>query len=333
MAERNFKYERPRHPDQYLEALYEEVCLAPRDGRIAPTETLKDLVGALFDHARRVEWRRQHEEESRAHAVTMALTLVAAASIVCLFIGFAQPGEWAWLNDHRVPIRLLGIALAALFVGASIERSSFIRCIWGFAFTKLVVSLALSALVVFSTGKASALMNAVFPVDASALPFTRALVTGMLAVRYLYPVLFFVAVVAVLHAISAIDWTLLKLSSRDTYAAAPVQSFLFLLLSLVILGTFTRWVNVEFSDEVWPAKVYQLAHELDFNAKYECGNLRPGLAVVFLGPGQDRVLVDLGTARAGDMKSFIEAGVHHPAAIAPKFFVLPCEPTRLKGAN
>ncbi|AMP02404.1 hypothetical protein CPter91_0004 [Collimonas pratensis] len=64
------------------------------------------------------------------------------------------------------------------------------------------------------------------------------------------------------------------------------------MLSIVIFLFSTRWVNQDFSEKLWPAKVYRLAHVLDFDAKYECKNLRPGLAVVFLGPEQARVLVD-----------------------------------------
>lgn len=331
MAERKYKYEKPRNPDQHLEALYEELSLSPRENdRYRPTDTLKDHVVALLDHANRTELQRKDEKETESDAVTWALGALAVLTVIFLFNGFAGAGDWAWLEHHRFAIRLWGIAFAAVFIGVSIERSSFFKSLWAFGFTKLVASLAVSALIVFSTGKASSLINAVFPVDASALPFTRAIVAGLLAFEYSYPLLIVVALFAALHALNAVEWIRLKWSGKGKYEAPPLQSMAFLGLSLVILFSFSRWVNNDFSDEVWPAKVYRLAHMLDFDSKYECANLPKGLSVVFLGPEQARVLVDVNNAQTDEMESFIDGPISSQVEVPQQFYVLPCEFKPLK---
>lgn len=330
-AVRKYKYEKPRNQDQHLEALYEELSLSPRENdRHRPTETLKDLVVALLDHAKRTEWQRNNEKEAQSYTVTWALWALFILTVIFLSNGFAGSGDWAWLDRHRFAIRLWGIAFAAVFVGVSIERSSFFRGLWSFGFTKLTASVAVSALFVFCTGKASSLINAVFPVDASAMPFTRAIVTGLLALQYAYPLLTIVAIFAVLHALTAASWIKLKWTGKSDYVSPPLESLAFLALSLVILVFFIRWVNKDFSDEVWAGKVYTLAHVLDFNAQYECANLRKGMSVVFLGADQSRVLVDPNSIEIGDMESFIDGQKSSQIVVPRNLDVLPCE---LKSIN
>lgn len=140
-----------------------------------------------------------------------------------------------------------------------------------------------------------------------------------------YPLLLVVALFALLHALNAANWVKLKFTGKGTYETPPLQSFAFLVLALVVLGFATRWVNRDFSDEAWPAKVYRLAHMLDFNSKYECANLKKGLSVVFLGPDHNRVLVDVSAAQTDDLESFIDAGLSGQVAVPQQFFVLPCE--------
>ena len=331
MTERKYKHEKPRNSDQHLEALYEELTFSPgRNRGYERNDTLKDHVAAILDHAKSMERQREDEKETQSYGVTRALVALAVLTVFFLFNGFGRSGEWAWLDQHRFAIRLWGITLAAVFVGVSIERSSFFKSLWTFGFTKLIASLAISALIVFSTGKASSLINEVFTVDASALPFTRAIVAGLLAFQYAYPLLIVVAIFAILHALNAVEWIRSKWSGRVQYEDPPLQSILFLILSLVILLSFTRWVNKDFSDEAWPAKVYRLAHTLDFNSKYQCTNLRENLSVVFLGPEQARVLVDVNNAQTDDIESFVDGRISSQVEIPQQFHVLPCELNPLK---
>jgi hypothetical protein len=326
MSGRKYRYAKPRDPKQCVEAMYEELSFSPRELiRDQPTETLKDYVAALLGELKKAGSKRECEKEQENYSVSWALGALAVVGLVFLITGFSKDGDWEWLNQHRFAVKLWGVAFAAVFVGVSIERSSYFKSLWAFGITKVIASLAVSALVVFSTGKAGSLINAVFPIDASALPFTRAIVAGLLAFKYAYPLLAVVTLFALLHALNAANWVKQKVTGEGTYEMPPLQSFAFLVLALVVLSFFTRWVNRDFSDAAWPVKVYRLAHTFDFNSKYECTNLRKGLSVVFLGPDHTRVLADVSAVQTDDLESFVDAGLSGQVSVPPQFYVLPCE--------
>jgi hypothetical protein len=187
-----------------------------------------------------------------------------------------------------------------------------------------VAWVAFSALLVFCTGKASAMINAIFAVDASALPFTRAIVTGLLIFQYVYPLLIIVVVAVVAHLVYTADWVHHTLLKKDRYEAIPWRSTLFLLLGTSTLVFSARWVNRDFAEVRWPKKIYRLAHVVDFNSSYTCTNLPKGMSVLFLGPQQDRVLVDLGRPQTNELEAFINGEISENVALPDHFPVVPC---------
>lgn len=325
MSERKYQFHNPSTPDEHLEAIYEEMSLSPNEKDRRPTQTLKDHVVELLKHAKAVESKRESADSYRSYSINWALGALALLACLFLWHGLTKADNDNWLSQHHFAIRLWGIAFAAVFLGVSIERSAFFKSLWQFGFTKIVASIALSSLIIFSTGKASSLINVVFPVDASALPLTRTILTGLLAFQYLTPLLGIVALFAVFHAVNAAGWIRAKWSRKNTYDNPPLQSVAFLLLSIAVLLFATRWVHDDFSDEAWPEKIYRLAHTLDFNSKYECKNLPKGLSVVFLGPNQARVLVDTRSAQTNDLESFIDRKLSSKIEVSKQFYVLPCE--------
>lgn len=322
MSERKYQYKKPKKADEHIEALYEELSLSSFD---VSGKTLKDYVRELVTEMRRLEWRRTTDKKGASYRVSCALGGLAILAIISLALSFGKPSGWAWLDDSRFMIQLWGIAFSIIFVGVSIERSSFFNSLWKFGFTKLVASIAISALVVFSTGKASLLINEVFPVDASALPFTRAIVAGLLAFQYSYSLLVVVGVFAFLHMLMIVGWIRWQFSEKTNYEDMPILSMATLFLSLVILLIFTKWVNKDFSTEMWPAKIYRLAHALDFNSRYECRNLPKGVSVIFLGPDQSRVLVDINNIKTSDLESFVNKHKSNQVSVSQRYFILPCE--------
>lgn len=326
MAERDrkYKYHRPRNPREHLEAIYEELS-ASREVEWNPSvDTLKDNVAAVLAHMKKTEARRKGDKENEALSIDWALGAVAFLALVFLCNGYVGANDWTWLDDHRFAVRLWGLAFAALFVGLSIERSSFFKSLWAFGFTKLVASIAVSALVVFSTGKASSLINSVFPVDASALPYTRAIAAGLLAFQYSYPLLLVVALFALAHGLRAVEWIRSKFPGGDPYKLPPLHSIAFLVLSVIVLMVMYRWTAVDFSKEAWPGKIYRLAHVLDFDGKYQCANVDDGLSVIFLGPDQARVMVDISNAQTDDLESFVDGHISSRVHIPKEFPIVPC---------
>ncbi|MEN7432371.1 hypothetical protein VA599_16635 [Chromobacterium sp. TRC.1.1.SA] len=326
MADRKYRYKNPENHNECIIAIYEELTATPKKNYYdRPTETLKDYTIAILEKMKEAESRRTYDLEREVNATSWALGALAMLGLVFLANGFSDANDWEWLSNHRFAIKLWGIAISASFIGVSIERSSFFKNLWSFGVTKVIASLAVSVLFVFSSGKAGSLINSVFPVDASALPFTRAITAGLLAFQYTYPLLIVVALFAFFHAINTVTWLKMKLTGKGKYELPPVQSFAFLILSIAVLLFVSRWVNQDFSDTAWPAKIYRLAHTLDFNSKYECTNLRQGLSVVFLGADHSRVLVDVTSAQTDSLESFVDSKLSGEVIMPGKFYVLPCD--------
>jgi hypothetical protein len=198
--------------------------------------------------------------------------------------------------------------------------------LWGFGFTKLVASIAVSALLIFSTGKASSLINSVFGVDASVFPFTRAFIAGMLAFQYSSPLLIVVGFFAVFHAFDVAGYIKSKFSADYVYDFPPWQSIVFLVLAIIVLFASWRWINRDFSEAAFPAKIYRLAHVLDFNSRHSCVNIKEGVSVVFVGSDQSKVLVDMSGVQTEDVESFVNTNISSNVAIPRSFFFLPCNP-------
>ncbi|MGN4964741.1 hypothetical protein [Aeromonas dhakensis] len=328
MIERKFKYQKPKSTEERVEAIYEELCSSSSSNNNKKTvETLKEHVVALLTHSKDIEWRKKRDREEDSNSIQSALFTLAFIAIVFLWNGWWNDStDWEWLNNHQFALRLWGTAFAAVYIGVSIERSSLFKRLWSFGFTKLVASIAVSALIVFSTGKSSSLINAVFGVDASVFPFTRAFIAGMLAFQYSSPLLVVVGFFAVLHAFDVAGYIKSKISSDYVYVLPPWQSLLFLVFAIIVLLASWRWINSDFSESAFPAKIYRLAHVLDFNQRHSCINIKEGVSVVFVGSDQSKVLVDMSRVQTEDIESFVNNGISGNVAIPNNFLYLPCNP-------
>ncbi len=325
MTERKFRYAPPKNTEERVEAIYEELCSTPSTIERKRLETLKDHVVALLAHAKQVEWRRKFDRESDDYSIQFALLALAVVAAFFLWHGLVvETSDWKWLDNNRFALRLWGIAFAAVYVGVSIERSSLFKKLWDFGFTKVVASVAISALLIFSTGKASSLINSVFGVDASVFPFTRAFIAGILAFQYSSPLLIVVAVFAIFHAFDIVGH--IKLKRTSDYHFPPWHSIAFLGLAIIVLFVSWRWINRDFSDDQLSAKIYRLAHVLDFNSRHSCANIKEGVNVVFVGSDHSKVLVDMSGVQTETIESFVDQKISGNIAIPKKFFYLPCNP-------
>jgi len=325
MTERRFKYQRPQNTEERIEAIYEEFCSSSSNNDIKPVETLKDHVAALLSHSKDVERRKERDKEAESYSIQFALFTLAFVAIIFLWNGWSDSSDWEWLNNHRFALRLWGVAFAAVYIGVSIERSSLFKRLWSFGFTKLVASIAVSALLIFSTGKASSLINVIFGVDASVFPFTRAYITGILAFQYFSPLLIVVGFFAIFHAFDVAGYIKSKFSSSYDYDFPPWNSIVFLVLAIIVLFVSWQWINRDFSKAALPAKIYRLAHELDFNSRHHCVNIKEGVSVVFVGSDQSKVLVDMSGVQTEDVESFVNQNISSNIAIPKGFFFLPCD--------
>jgi hypothetical protein len=122
-----------------------------------------------------------------------------------------------------------------------------------------------------------------------------------------------------LHLLNAIEW-LCSWFKNTTYELAPYHSFVFPILASVIMYFGWTWSNNELSEDRLRSKIYIMAHALDFNLKHECGNLKEGIPVVFIGASQNSVLVDSNKLDSIKFEQFFSSDVEIPN----KFYRLNC---------
>jgi len=325
MTKRKFKYDHPQNTDERIEAICDELRESPDVDKKKQIDTVKDYVVALLSHLRKVERRREDETRDTEFSLNATLIALAVISTVLLIVGAQSQRDWEWLNDHQFAIKLWGVGLAAVFVGVSIEKSSFFKRLWAFAVTKIISSVAISALIIFCTGKASSLINSVFGVDASAFPYTRALLSGLLVFQYLSPLLIIVVLFLTFHIINVVGYIKSESSANYDSSSFPITSIVFSLLASVVLLFSWYWIIHDFSEDALPEKTYRLAHELDFNSRHACINLKDGVSVVFIGPDQSKVLADVNLVKTKNIESFINRSISNNIEIPKSFLVIACQ--------
>ncbi|VVD64806.1 hypothetical protein PIN31115_00280 [Pandoraea iniqua] len=326
MRERKYQYKSPKTPDEHLEALYEEFACGQRNAsQVSVGDTLRDHVLLILEHQREAKREQDIKRAVTEVSESRSLVLIGITALVLIANGFFNSGFWRGIESYQTIAQLLGLMIASIFVGMSVERTPFVKSLWSYGYTKVLASVAFSALIIVSTSKASGLINSVFGVDASAMPYTRGILAGVLALKYAYPAICVIALLAMLHGARAFRWLMQLFGKSPTYEDPPVHSVAFILQSMALVVFLGMMLFGNFSTEVLPTKVYRLAHTLDFNAKYTYSNVAPGAYVVFLGGDQARILVDHHREELADIKAFVDEVPDHIVLKPERFEVKPCE--------
>ncbi len=308
--ELKFRYKKPSSKEENLEAIYEE--LSENEISNSNNRTLKTHVYEIVKRLREADWERKRELEKDDSDISWAMGFLAFIALILIISGFRPDRDFNWLQQNSFSIKIWGIALATLYIGVSIEKFSVFRSLWQFSFTKLVTSISISGLIVFSTGKAAGAINSVFGVDASAFPFTLTFTSSLVFFHYILPFLALVGFFAAIYALDAFGWVKSLRYKEMSYNLPPVHSFAFPILASVVLVVFWGWSKNDLGEKKLPSKIYKLAHLLDFNSKNECANIKSGVPIVFLGSSQTAVLVDVHSSNINNLKSFFEKDVEVP---------------------
>lgn len=283
-----------------------DVCM-----RNSRNRTLKSYV---HDISKKFNEYLSHQEQLKSNeqfSISWALGILSFIAICLLTNSSQSDPEFDWIRENQLSLKLWGVALAAIYIGASLERSSFIKSLWEFSATKIIVSIAFSGVVVYSTGKAAGSINGIFGVDASAFPVTYTFTTAIIVFHIIAPFLFFISLGAILHLLNAIEWIRAKWKG-ETYELPPYHSFVFPILGCVLMYNGWSWSSDELSEQSLPGKVYMIAHALDFNTNHECSELKKGVPVVFLGPSQNDILADAYKVKDMDFRTFFNAKIDAP---------------------
>ncbi|MDC0612005.1 hypothetical protein OAP63_14830 [Vibrio sp.] len=277
----------------------------------AKNRSLKSHVHNIGQKISKYLSRQEELQSKEQYDISWALGILSFVAICLLTNGTWSEPDFDWVRDNQLSLKLWGVALSAIYIGSSIEKSSFFKSLWKFSSTKIIVSISFSGVVLYSTGKAAGVINGVFGVDATAFPITYTFTTAIIVFNIVAPFLFFISLGAILHLINAIEWIRSKWKDK-VYDLPPYHSFVFPILACVLMYNGWAWSRNELGEHELPSKVYMIAHALDFNSNHECSNLKNGVPVVFLGPTQNDILVDAYQITDMDFGSFFQAKIDVP---------------------
>lgn len=297
--------------DDQISLIRNELTSSDINERYSRDRTLKSYIHNI---SKKINDYLSHQEQLKSNEqynISWALGILSFVAICLLTNSSQAEPDFNWIRDNQLSLKIWGVALAAIYIGASLERSNFIKCLWGFSTVKIIVSISFSGVVVYSTGKASGAINSIFGVDATAFPVTYTFTTAIIVFHIIAPFLFFISLGAILHVFNAIQWIRSKWKG-ETYELPPYHSFVFPILACVLMFNGWSWSSNELGEESLPGKVYMMAHALDFNSNHECSKLKKGIPVVFLGPAQNDILVDAYKVKEMDFGTFFNARIDVP---------------------
>lgn len=325
-----YLYREPRRPREHLEAISFQLRGTAAMGSSARTQpaTIQDHLAELVSLARKAACQKKREPLMIQIAETSSLFALA---FICGFLtlyGSRQAASgWDWLDEHRFALKTWGVALSAMFVGIHVERTGLANIMWRSGAAKFLASVGLSALVIYSAGRAASVVNGVFGIDAGALPYARALLTGWIAFTHVaWPLMLVVGVLAAWHLIIVLAyfWHRTWPSDDEAFPSFSWHSLGVVVMTAVVFGNIGVWLFRTLDDAQLPTKVYQLARILDFNGKHTCSNLPAGASVVFIGPDQNKVLVDLSLQSTPGLEAFFGREAIGRETPPEKFAVTDC---------
>lgn len=306
--------------EQHLEGIKNEIQGGELDRIQGRQRSLKYYVRDIHQQFGKWLSLQGYAEDRRSYELSWALGLIGVLGVM-LAITRSATSDFDWVREHTVAFRLWAVVLCTIFIGVSLERSVVIRSLWSYASTKFLISIILSGVVLYSRGSAAAYVNGVFHVDASALPITLVFTTGLIIIKLLLPFILTVALaLSLVHGLIGLGWVKGKLAGVEAQEP-PLYSVLAFFVSGVILYFGWGWSHDQIADSKVPEKVYLMAHALDFSYSHECSNVDSSLPVIFLGAGQEAVLVAPYKLQSFDFAEFFEGPVLVPAG----FMRLRCE--------
>lgn len=314
----------PENTKENIEAIYEELSLNNGNKNIFQRAlTIKSL---LFDIDKKLEKIIDNRKEDKENEYFLSLSLkllIFVICIVCIYI-LSQRERYQWVEHNQIFIKCIFIFLNTISVLIELESIPIFKKIWSFGVIKALSSLLISGLFIFCTSEASALINFVFPIDASAFPYTKIFIASFLFFHHIISLL--IISISIIFLFKLFDFLVLLFSKLKKDSRGSVsnffENFFFIFSSSVFLIFNFFYVNVNLDQSMWHEKTYILAHMMDFNNRYACSNLNDGYSVIFLGDRQDRVLVDYSYSGNDDFGEVIDKKVNFTRF--KEYKILPC---------
>ncbi|WP_338576824.1 hypothetical protein VRC07_19535 [Erwinia sp. E_sp_B04_8] len=294
-----------------VEQLIHELRSELKTGSIA-TESekkpIKKLLAGIYDSILYFKEEKQKSTYVKSWDVNTALNALAFVAFIVFIFTNGRESDSDFIESIKFPAYCLYVILSLIWVGVQLERIAVFKELWSFGVTKIVFSLSVTALLVYCSSSASSLINGIFGVDASALPYTKSFLTGLVFFQYIYkPLMVLLIFIGLAHFLHLGIYAYYKINEdQEKGFEFPVNS-LFFVIFIAIVCLFTwKWNNNYFDVRVLNNKIYSMARNLDFNESNACSNLRgKHVALLFLGQNQKDVLMDFNVFNSIDLKSLI----------------------------
>lgn len=217
---------------------------------------------------------------------------IAAAGIACIVLLAVTA---ALVDKLPLETRIILGAIAAVLGIASVALSIETRAASLLASrTAQVLSAgALAILVFISRVQAGDAVNAVFAIDASALPQTMTVVTAAMTLKSAAPLFILLAVVLLLLFLRLL-----------VGASSDLMDLLVILTGLYSCVLVLMLVAAHLQGDPLNSRIYQVALKTDFSTEFRCTNFKvKDYAALFIGPEQQRALFALKRPASLELKN------------------------------
>jgi hypothetical protein len=274
--------------------------------RYSNEKSTKQIIKDIRDTVLFLKREKENKKYNEQWGSSIALNTLAIVAILIFIFSTPNSSDSEFIETLKLPAYIISIMLSTIWIGINIERTLIFKELWRFKTAKIIVSLSFTGLIVYCTAEASAIINNVFNIDPSFFPFTRSFLVAYLFFKKISILVYLLAIVGIFCIINIISYFKSKWDGNSDIEfsfGALIYIFFTCIFSYFALG----WVGSNFNDDVLNRKVYSLAHQLDFNKKNPCSNLKDvEVSVIFLGPNQDKVLVDFNKEEMLTASSFLE---------------------------
>lgn len=321
---RKYRFNKPRNHEETVSAIYEELSVTPlNDWGINPEQTVKGYLHAMLVHMKEGSQKELTRRKDEERSESFTLGLCGLLGLILVFVSANAKDNYEWWRTYSYFFFVLGTILTVMFVGASMEKSPLVARMLKLHSAKILCAFVFSAAIIYSSAQASGLLNSIFHIDGSNLPYARAILSAVIFLKMCTPFMFILAAFALVHIL--VVWRSTK--DKDGLYEFPWNSAQFIIGSLIVAGNFWWVTHGAFGDEQIKPKAYKLAHYLDFNSNAYCLNPSEEESYLFFGQDQNKVLIDKKLELTESFEEFMKGtSIFGRITVPSDFKVFPCHP-------
>ncbi|MFG5776823.1 hypothetical protein ACFIQF_07080 [Comamonas sp. J-3] len=224
--------------------------------------------------------------ELRHRSITLALIGMTGLFLVFVLGDLMARAHYAWMQATSAYLFWFGVVLLVFYVVAYIGHSPLSKMVGGQWSSQAALAVFVWFMYTQASMQAGILLNSVYGVDPSVFSSSSQILTFVQMFILSRPLM----VIAVLWSLVHV----LRYVRQNRHQRSPVSKLkAAIMLSGALIGLLSLlFIHLRFSDDLMAKKSYLIAKEQDFNPRVRCGNADvPGIGL-FLGPMQNRVLMD-----------------------------------------